>query len=113
MLIVLVGALVYALWRELRRSTIVLDPLEVPRELAERGYTPAVVTERLLNAIHTIQSVATTQKPRRGHIASALEADIQIPVGRLSIKSLARYFRQLLDLSDRRSREKSRATATR
>jgi hypothetical protein len=38
---------VYALWRELRRSTIVLDPLEVPRELAERGYTPAVVTERL------------------------------------------------------------------
>jgi len=99
-LIVLVGALVYALWRELRRSTIVLDPLEVPRELAERGYTPAVVTERLLNAIHTIQSVATTQKPRRGHVASALEADIQIPVGRLSIKSVARYFRQLLDLSD-------------
>jgi hypothetical protein len=32
-LIVLLGALVYALWRELRRSTIVLDPLEVPREL--------------------------------------------------------------------------------
>ena len=99
-LIVLLGALVYALWRELRRSTIVLDPLEVPRELIERGYTPAVVTERLLNAIHTIQNVANTQKPRRGHVASALEADIHIPVGQLSIKSLARYFRQLLDFPD-------------
>jgi tetratricopeptide (TPR) repeat protein len=99
-LIVLLGALVYALWRELRRSTIVLDPLEVPRELAERGYTPAVVTERLLNAIHTIQSVANTQKPRRGHVASALEADIHIPMGQLSMKSLARYFRQLLDFPD-------------
>ena len=99
-LIALIAALVYALWRELRRNTIVLDPLEVPRELAERGYTPAVVTERLLNAIHTIQSVASTQKPRRGHIASALQADIQIPVGQLSVKSFARYFRQLFDLPD-------------
>ncbi len=99
-LIALLGALVYALWRELRRNTIVLDPLEVPRELAERGYTPAVVTERLLDAIHTIQSVATTQKPRRGHIASALQADIQIPVGQLSIRSFAHYFRQLFDRPD-------------
>ena len=82
-LISLLGALVYALWRELRRNTIVLEPLEVPRELAERGYTPAVVTERLLDAIHTIQSVASTQKPRRGHVASALQADIRIPVGQL------------------------------
>lgn len=101
-LIALLGALAYALWRELRRSTIVLDPLEVPRELAERGYTPAVVTERLLEAIHTIQSVASTQKPRRGHVASALQADIQIPVGQLSIKSFARYFRQLFDRPDQR-----------
>ncbi|MEO8674758.1 MAG: tetratricopeptide repeat protein [Casimicrobiaceae bacterium] len=99
-LIGLLAALLYALWRELRRNTIVLDPLEVPRELVERGYSPAVVTERLLNAIHTIQGVANTQKPRRGHIASALQADIQIPVGQLSIKALARYFRQLLDLPD-------------
>ena len=99
-LIALLGALVYALWRELRRNTIVLDPLEVPRELAERGYTPAVVTERLLDAIHTIQSVASTQKPRRGHVASALQADIRIPVGQLSIKSFARYFRQLFDRPD-------------
>jgi tetratricopeptide (TPR) repeat protein len=99
-LIALLMALLYALWRELRRNTIVLEPLEVPRELLERGYTPAVVTERLLHAIHTIQSVANTQKPRRGHIASALQADIQIPVGQLSIKALARYFRQLLDLPD-------------
>jgi len=96
-LIALLVALAYALWRELRRNTIVLDPLEVPRELAERGYTPGVVTERLLDAIHTIQSVANTQKPRRGHVASALQADIQIPVGQLSIKSFARYFRQLFD----------------
>ena len=99
-LIALLAALVYALWRELRRNTIVLDPLEVPRELIERGYSPTVVTERMLNAVHTIQSVANTQKPRRGHVASALQADIQIPVGQLSIKAFARYFRQLLDFPD-------------
>jgi tetratricopeptide (TPR) repeat protein len=101
-LIALLAAFVYALWRELRRNTIVLDPLEVPRELVRRGYTPAVVTERLLNAIQTIQSVATTQKPRRGHVASALQADIQIPMGQLSVRALARYFRQLLQLPDMR-----------
>ncbi len=101
-LIFLLAALLYALWRELRRTTIVLDPLDVPNELILRGYTPAVVTDRLLHAIHTIQSAATTQKPRRGHVASALQADIQIPVGQLSIKSFSRYFRQLLDLPDPR-----------
>jgi len=99
-LIALLAALVYALWRELRRNTIVLDPLEMPRELIERGYSPAVITERMLHAVHTIQSVANTQKPRRGHVASALQADIQIPVGQLSIKAFARYFRQLLDFPD-------------
>jgi tetratricopeptide (TPR) repeat protein len=99
-LIALLAALVYALWRELRRNTIVLDPLEVPRELIERGYSPAVVTERMLHAVHTIQSVANTQKPRRGHVALALQADIQIPVGQLSIKAFAGYFRQLLDFPD-------------
>src|SRR5439155_929272 len=51
-------------------------------------------------AIHTIQNVATTQKPRRGHVALAQQADIQIPVGQLSIKSFARYFRQLLEFPD-------------
>jgi tetratricopeptide (TPR) repeat protein len=99
-LIALLAAFVYALWREMRRSNIMLDPLEVPRELLRRGYTPSVITERLQNAIQTIQSVATTQKPRRGHVASALQADVQIPVGHLSVGSLARYFRQLLNLPD-------------
>jgi tetratricopeptide (TPR) repeat protein len=100
LLIVVLGALVYALWREIRRSTIVLEPLEVPRELAERGYTSAVVTERLLDAIHIIQCVATTQKPRRGHVASALQADIQVPGSQLSIRALAGYVRQLFELPD-------------
>jgi hypothetical protein len=44
-------------------------------------------------------------------VASALEADIHIPMGQLSMKSLARYFRQLLDFPIRTSPEKSRATA--
>src|SRR4029453_610696 len=58
-LIALLAALVYALWRELRRNTIVLDPLEVPRELIERGYSPAVVTEGLVNAALHNHMVAT------------------------------------------------------
>jgi tetratricopeptide (TPR) repeat protein len=99
-LIALVGALVYALWRELRRNAIVLDEITVPRELAERGYTPAVVTERLLFGIGTIQAAASTQKPRRRLAASAQQLDIQLPGGQLSIKSLARYFRHLLMLPE-------------
>jgi tetratricopeptide (TPR) repeat protein len=99
-LIALLVALVYALWRELRRNAIVLDEITVPREMAERGYTPAVVTERLLFEIGTIQACASTQKPRRHLAASAQQLDIQLPGGQLSIKSLARYFRHLFMLPE-------------
>src|SRR5207237_1105239 len=63
-LIAALAAVLYAIVRELRRNTVFLDPIDVPRALAARGYSPAVVAERLLDALLAMQRRAPTLKQR-------------------------------------------------
>src|SRR5215472_7201486 len=44
--IVIVAALALAFWRELANDTVVIAPIAVPRDLAERGYEAQVVAAR-------------------------------------------------------------------
>src|ERR1700746_3044646 len=60
------GALAYALVRELRRNTLFLDPIEVPRALDARGYSPGVVAERLLDALTAMRGRAPARPGVRG-----------------------------------------------
>ena len=53
-----VAALAYAVARELRRDTLFLDPIDVPRGLDARGYSPAVVAERLGDALRAMRGDA-------------------------------------------------------
>ena len=99
-LVVVVLALVVAFVKEVRQDAVYLDPIDVPRELAERGYTPAVVTDRLLDGIRAIQGGANTTKPRLGIDAATAQVDIQAPGGQLSMKSVVRYVHHLLDLPE-------------
>ena len=76
-LIAALAAVLYAIVRELRRNTVFLDPIDVPRALAARGYSPAVVAERLLDALLAMQRRAPTLKELRGVDASAALVDLQ------------------------------------
>jgi len=94
-LIAAIAVLLYALVRELRRGTVFLDPIDVPRALASRGYSPAVVAERVLDALHAMQCQAPTLKDFRGSDPSAAPVDLQAP-GRVSLRAVARYIHRLL-----------------
>lgn len=99
-LIVAIAALVFAFVKEIRRESIYLDPIDVPEDLAKRGYSPAVVTDRLLDRVRTIQNAASTSKPRQGVDTNAAQVDIQVPGGAISMKALVRYTRSMLDLPE-------------
>jgi hypothetical protein len=94
-LITALAALLYAIARELRRHTIFLDPIDVPRALDARGYSPVVVAERLLDALSAMQHRAPTLKELRGVESGAAPVDLQVP-GRFSLQAMVRYIRRLL-----------------
>ena len=100
--IALLGALVtlaYALARELRRDTLFLDPIDVPRGLDARGYSPAVVAERLLDALRGMRADALAH----GVLAGARTRSRPIELHRahrLSLQSAGRALVRLLRLPE-------------
>jgi Flp pilus assembly protein TadD len=93
--IAIIVALVVAFWRELRNDTIVIAPVSVPRDLAERGYEPQVVAARLLDAYRELHAESGTFFRRRSTQRAVGAPDIQLPGGRVSMRGIVRYVRQL------------------
>jgi tetratricopeptide (TPR) repeat protein len=98
-LIAALAALLYAIVRELRRNTVFLDPIDVPPSLSMRGYSPAVVAERLLDALLAMQRKAPALKELRGVDASAALVDLQVP-DRFSVQAIVRYVHRLLRIPE-------------
>src|SRR5215472_2636782 len=93
--IVIVAALALALWRELANDTVVIAPIAVPRDLAERGYEPQVVAARLLDAYRELHAESGTFFRRRMAQRAAGAPDVQLPGGRTSMRGIVRYLRHL------------------
>ena len=91
----IVGALVAAFWRELRNDPIVIAPIAVPRDLAERGYEPQVVAARLLDAYRDLHAESGTYFQQRMTQRASGAPDVQLPGGRTSMRGIVRYLRQL------------------
>ena len=87
-----------ALRRELRSDTVVLDPIEVPEDLAARGYSPAVAAARLLDVLREMQNRSGASSERRAAERAAGAPEVQLPGTRVSMRSLIRYLRRLLGM---------------
>ena len=102
--VALIAVVTLAVWDSLR-DAVVLDSIEVPAALADRGYTSAVATRELADAIRDIQHESEkVELQRRGEEVDLglTLADIQIPGGAISISALVRYVRQALRMPERR-----------
>ena len=95
LLVGIVAALAVAFWREVRHDTVFLEPIEVPKDLAERGYHPAVIANLLLDEARKIQRGASGIRQRRALEHVAALADLSLPGGNLSIRAIVRYVRAL------------------
>ena len=81
-------ALAIAFWRELANDTVVIAPIAVPRDLAERGYEPQVVAARLLDAYRELHAESGTLFRRRMTQRSSGAPDVQLPGGRTSMRGI-------------------------
>jgi tetratricopeptide (TPR) repeat protein len=98
-LIAALGVLLYAIVRELRRNTLLLDPIDVPRTLDGRGYSPTVVAERMLDALSVMRRKTPTLPELRGVEANATVVDVHTP-DRLSLQAMARHVHRLLRIPE-------------
>jgi tetratricopeptide (TPR) repeat protein len=98
-LIATLAALLYAIVRELRRDTLFVDPIDVPRSLDARGYSPAVVAERVLDALSALRRTAPTIEALRGVEAGATVVDLHLPQ-RWSLRNAARGIHRMLRIPE-------------
>jgi tetratricopeptide (TPR) repeat protein len=100
---VLIGApaaALYALVRELRRNPLFLDPIDVPRDLEARGYSPGVVAERILEALGAMRPGARDAIETPGGVGgSAIAVDLDRPK-EVSLQSGGRGLHRLLRLPE-------------
>ncbi len=90
-----VVALAAAIVREVRNDTVFLEPVDVPGELARRGFHPAVVANLLLDCARLLQRATSGERRRRPLENVSALADLQLPGGRVSTRAIVRYARSL------------------
>jgi tetratricopeptide (TPR) repeat protein len=101
-LILAVLTLLIAFGLELHRDAFSLESFSVPRDLLERGYSPAAVSEEVIAEIQRIQRAAATRHQRRNLESLMSLPDLQLSSSGLSMNSVVRYARRLLSLPGNR-----------
>jgi hypothetical protein len=75
----------------------------VPKDIAEKGYTPYAVAQRIAAEISTLQRAARiTGRLEVGFELSATQIDFTVPSAGISYRTIIRYVRQLLGKPEHR-----------
>jgi len=99
LLLIALAIVAYAFVRELKRRTVFLDPIDVPRTLDARGYSPGVVAERMLDALSAMRRRIPTLKELRGVENDTTIVDLHLP-DRLTLRSVVRHILRLLHIPE-------------
>jgi tetratricopeptide (TPR) repeat protein len=104
--IIFVTGAVVVLRREFRRTSMVIDPIDVPTDLAAKGYTPIVVAQRIAAELARLQRRARVQGRRLEDAVelSTLQIDFNVPTAGISYRTMLRYVRQSFGRPEQRVR---------
>jgi tetratricopeptide (TPR) repeat protein len=101
--VLIVGALLFLVYREMNRDTLEVAPIQVPARLAEAGLTPDVAASRLLDQIARAERAVRSEN--LGHAKVELagqQPDFSVPIAGLSLNSLAALARSVFGTPARR-----------
>lgn len=93
------------IWKATFVDAVVVEPISLPKALEASGYSPNILSQRLLDQVREIGVAAKTTKQRAqiesDNQLSALAA-IQLPTTAFSLKALVAALRELLGIHDKR-----------
>jgi len=87
------------------KPVTVIDAIGVPKELEERGYTSAVVSQRLIDEIIQISAIAATLRDHAAFSSLPFESKIpkiDLPVAGVSLAMFVSQVRELVGIVDTR-----------
>ena len=87
--VLLLGALLVLLGQELLRRTVSIEPISVPKTLAEHGYTDRVAAARLRDAIRAVIARAYEQQFRSDILLHAEAPEIVVPRLGIPLEAIA------------------------
>jgi tetratricopeptide (TPR) repeat protein len=99
---ILAVTLVVVLIRQLTSSTVVVEPLQVPPDLVDTGYTPEVATQRLMDGMFDIQRTATTQQARKLVAPEWQRFDMEVPGSGVTLGTVGRALRESLGIREKK-----------
>jgi superkiller protein 3 len=101
--VLLIAVPLFLYW-EWRRQIFIIDQIEIPKSLTEKGYTASVVAQRIADHIFDIQRIARVQKRENSIEIGGSQIDFQVPVANLSTRAFVRYVKQVLGKVETRIR---------
>ena len=88
---------------EIRSDSTIIDPIEVPKDLAEQGYTPQVIAQRLHSEIAAL-ATSTRTALEEGFEVGGSQIDFAVPSAGVSFRNIVRYVRQQIGRPEPRLR---------
>jgi len=97
LLLAFAGVVVWYLWRELRRPVLMIEPFDVPKELAEAGLSPRVVASWIGTALPELKrsTVARSSSAAKVTYAHHSLPDIQIPEAKIGLRAIIEFLRDI------------------
>jgi tetratricopeptide (TPR) repeat protein len=96
LLLLLLAAFLAASYWEMRRKLVIVELIDVPEDLSKKGYSPAVVAQRIVAEITSLRRAARIRgRVEEGLELGASQLDFTVPTAGISYRNIIRYARQL------------------
>lgn len=87
---------------EVRRVTVVIDPIRLPPQLQAMGYSEDVAAYRLWDEVAAVYESTPTAKDRVTLLPASQRMDFEAPVGGVSLQTVVKMLRPVLGLVETR-----------
>jgi tetratricopeptide (TPR) repeat protein len=86
---VIATAVVY----EIRKDTVEIEPIDVPKDLTDAGFNSKVIAQRLMDHVRIIEQSAKTRMTTRSLSMAGQRLDFVVPGAGISVATVASYFK--------------------
>ena len=102
LVLLVVGVFGWAVVEEVARDPVVIEPLLVPEPVAKAGWTGEVLARQMRDRVREINAGATTFRRRDDYLFDREQADVVLPGGIVSIRTLVTVLRSVVNRPARR-----------
>jgi hypothetical protein len=103
--VVMIPCLAWYVWKQVDGPVVLIEPISVPSQYKELGFTSSVMSQRILETIEIIEKSTKTIQ-HRDQLGQPSDpdaiADCEVPGTKLSVRAMVNFFRQFFQFGQMR-----------